>query len=235
MKSEKEKEEGKRKKMNTHCAFCGKEIPKDLGGNRRKYCSTECARCANRNIKKISERVRKMLPIKEQILQAYDCRCAICGWRGCDEPGMIANNGHRQWGCMNQIHHIVPVSKGGKETVDNLILLCPNHHKMADLGIISAEELQKIAKLAASCPVFTAPEYMRVAGSTYGQYWREHMAEELARKGLENTFTASNGVSESDEKTRGYSRGYKNGFDEGQRETSKKILGIIEKLSENET
>ena len=43
-------------------------------------------------------------------------------------------------GC--EIHHIVPLSKGGKSEWDNLILLCPNCHKMADNGVIDVETLK---------------------------------------------------------------------------------------------
>lgn len=200
--------------MNTHCALCGKEIPPG-SGNRRKYCSVECRRLAGRNIKEISERARKILPIKEQIFQAYDCRCAICGWRGCDEPGMVANNGHHQWGCLNQIHHIIPVSKGGGETADNLILLCPNHHKMADLGIIPTEELQEIAKRAASLPVFRTPGFLNMAGSTYGQYWRENTLKTLTEKGLEKCIHAGWASRVDDEEHRGYGRGFSAGYTEG--------------------
>lgn len=40
-------------------------------------------------------------------------RCVICGWdeATCDR------------------HHIVPTSKGGKDTLDNVVILCPNCHR----------------------------------------------------------------------------------------------------------
>ena len=40
-------------------------------------------------------------------------------------------------------HHIVPVSDGGNGNTDNIILLCPNCHKMAHAGLISDDELRK--------------------------------------------------------------------------------------------
>ena len=41
------------------------------------------------------------------------------------------------------LHHIKAVSNGGDNSIKNLIVLCPNHHAMADRGIISSEELIK--------------------------------------------------------------------------------------------
>lgn len=209
------------------CARCGKEIPEG-SGNHRKYCSVECRRCAGRNIKEIGKRARKILPIKEQIFQAYDCRCAICGWRGCDEPGMVGNNGHHQWGCMNQIHHIIPVSKGGEETADNLILLCPNHHRMADLGIIPIEELQEMASRASKHPVFREPKRLNMAGSTFGQYWREYTLKALEEKGLQNVFSVSGWASQVDEEgRRGFGRGYMLGFEDGWRKGVEELIETV--------
>lgn len=47
-----------------------------------------------------------------------------------------------QWANGNELHHIVPISEGGANDDSNLILLCPNHHKQADMGIISKEDLR---------------------------------------------------------------------------------------------
>lgn len=55
----------------------------------------------------------------------YPFQCAICGWA-------IAL----------EVHHITPKSRGGTNHPDNLALLCPNHHKMADLGLLPLDELQ---------------------------------------------------------------------------------------------
>lgn len=45
-----------------------------------------------------------------------------------------------------EIHHITPVSEGGTEEASNLILLCPNHHKQADLGILDRDYLRQQTK-----------------------------------------------------------------------------------------
>ncbi len=221
------------------CPICGKEIPEG-SGNHRKYCSNKCSRAANRDIKEISDRACKMAPIREQIFQAYGCRCAICGWRGCDEPGMVGNNGHHQWACMNQIHHIIPVSKGGGEDVENLILLCPNHHKMADLGAIAAEHLQEIAKAVAMVYFSseTSPEKLRVTGRMWGQYWREFTLKALKEKGLEKSFTGSESVckemkggtlAQNGNFRLGYFVGYDVGVRKGHESTIERLLEVANK------
>lgn len=53
--------------------------------------------------------------------------CVICGWNktSCD------------------VHHIIPVSNGGKNEITNLITLCPNCHRMVHRNLISEEKLKK--------------------------------------------------------------------------------------------
>lgn len=47
-------------------------------------------------------------------------RCAVCGWTPpAGFPRLV------------EAHHIVPVSAGGDNRPTNLILLCPNHHRIA--------------------------------------------------------------------------------------------------------
>lgn len=52
-------------------------------------------------------------------------KCAHCGWQkaACD------------------VAHIVPRKGGGTDTVDNVILLCPNHHREYDTGQITQDEI----------------------------------------------------------------------------------------------
>ena len=78
------------------------------------------------------------------VYTAYESKCALCGWTALD--GIIAPNGTAQPARGNAIHHITPVAEGGTDTEDNLILLCPNHHKQADLGIIDRETLRKATR-----------------------------------------------------------------------------------------
>lgn len=45
-----------------------------------------------------------------------------------------------------EIHHIVPFDKVQKHEYDNLIALCPNHHRIADRGAIDKKSLRMYKK-----------------------------------------------------------------------------------------
>jgi predicted restriction endonuclease len=129
--------------MTKLCAFCGKPIPPDRTSPNVKYCSTACARKADSQKRReyIIRRNSNLSKIRWSIYTAYNQQCALCGWKVgntlWDNRSRYIESGG------NEIHHIVPAREGGKETFDNLILLCPNHHKQADLGYISREELRR--------------------------------------------------------------------------------------------
>jgi len=46
------------------------------------------------------------------------------------------------------VHHIMPRSEGGSDELDNLIVLCPNHHAMADRNLIDRADLVAINQAA---------------------------------------------------------------------------------------
>ena len=124
------------------CKYCGNPIPPTRRSNAR-YCSNNCQRKAWANPQKAAERSKKILPYKENVYLAYESKCAICGWR---IPPQIVRGTYTEVSGGCQIHHIISVCKGGEESADNLILLCPNCHKMAGCGAISAEEIRKHLK-----------------------------------------------------------------------------------------
>lgn len=62
----------------------------------------------------------------------YTNQCMRCGWNEafCDT------------------HHITPRSNGGTYSIDNGVILCPNCHRLANLGMVVAEELREFKKNA---------------------------------------------------------------------------------------
>lgn len=80
--------------------------------------------------------------LKQIVFAVYGCKCAVCGYT--NKPGFAVSRDLFLSGKLkangNAIHHIEPVHLGGKTVFDNLILLCPTHHKEAHDGIIDCED-----------------------------------------------------------------------------------------------
>jgi hypothetical protein len=70
------------------------------------------------------DRTNWSLSVKE----TFSNKCMLCGWQeaSCD------------------VHHIIPFMEGGENTLQNAIVLCPNHHKLADIKKLNREYLQNI-------------------------------------------------------------------------------------------
>lgn len=128
------------------CLMCGEMIPEGRTSNNTKYCSVKCARDANTQQRKevIYRKANAHNKIAPYVYTAYKSKCAICGWVALEET--ITPQGKAQPARGNEIHHITPIAEGGEDEAGNLILLCPNHHKQADLGLISRETLREYTK-----------------------------------------------------------------------------------------
>ena len=125
------------------CSICGGLIPETRTSNNLKYCSTDCARTAQaqKQSKRIANRAKRINVIAQLAYRAYGYKCALCGWQATKDT--ISFKGKIQYAHGNELHHIIPIAEGGTETADNIILLCPNHHKQAGLGLIARSQLQK--------------------------------------------------------------------------------------------
>ena len=120
------------------CPKCGKAF--EPQANRQKYCSPLCARNAEteRNMPYIKMRSKIKSKINTELLEAFDRKCAICGW-GLSTDISVKKYRH-SGGC--QFHHIIPIAQGGTNDEENLILLCPNCHALAHAGILTEEALK---------------------------------------------------------------------------------------------
>ncbi len=123
-----------------NCIDCNTDISYKTSNNKKRCEKCRRSKEAKANTTKISKRAYSIGTVKHKVLTLYSSRCAICRWRATDKLLTTGGKTFYSFGC--EIHHIEPVSKGGRESISNLILLCPNHHKQADLGIISKEELK---------------------------------------------------------------------------------------------
>lgn len=60
-------------------------------------------------------------PVIQRAKKIRGDKCEICGWDKATVDG----------------HHILPTHKGGKNVLQNIILLCPNDHRLVEKGIIN--------------------------------------------------------------------------------------------------
>ena len=124
-------------KTTANCKICDKQFSYYKKANHRGlYCSRECAQIAfvqegwqagenNANWKGY-KRTRAVMT--QFVHRHMPPSCAICGWNICSCDG----------------HHIIPVKEGGEHILTNIIMLCPNHHRMARCGLISKSELKEL-------------------------------------------------------------------------------------------
>lgn len=74
----------------------------------------------------ITSKFRDKKKVKE-LKEMYDGRCQVCG----DTIKIIDNLNY------SEVHHIQPLNKdNGSDEISNMLVLCPNHHKLFDLGVI---------------------------------------------------------------------------------------------------
>lgn len=130
------------------CRQCGKEF-RAKAYRTRKYCSRVCMglnrrgkRWANQPAEKPQIRGEgnpnyrdglNRVTARKNALKAYGEACVIC-----------------RFNAVVQVHHIVAHAEGGKNSIDNLIVLCPNHHAMADRNLITPDELRAWTAAATS-------------------------------------------------------------------------------------
>ena len=159
------------------CAKCGKEVRRwPAFAKAINYCSKSCANSANYNSphKPPYQRKRESRPTIER--QCEHCGTAFyvfpyrkhsarfCS-RACAYASRQVDDSYTNFRaralnafphkCMIcgfdlhvHAHHITPRSAGGGNGIDNAIVLCPNHHVMADRGLIPREQLSSLSRAA---------------------------------------------------------------------------------------
>lgn len=108
------------------CVFCNSTFvskSKDA-----KYCSKTCKA---KNYRKKQATLEFGTKALQFALGHLPCEIPGCGWKE----------------ATRDIHHIVPIAQGGKNTLDNVIVVCPNHHRMFHHNLISEETVKTAFKL----------------------------------------------------------------------------------------
>tara|TARA_B100001778_G_scaffold330827_2_gene334038 strand:- start:1352 stop:1726 length:375 start_codon:yes stop_codon:yes gene_type:complete len=118
--------------MQKQCEACGEEFTiSDYRSRRKKYCGSSCAAKVN-NKKRAGKRYSKRKQtFRQKLLDGFGHQC------------MIEDCGYNKF---VDAHHIIARKDGGSNDPENGILLCPNHHKEADNGLLSQEELMEHRK-----------------------------------------------------------------------------------------
>ena len=112
-----------RKTYQHKCTVCKREYTSKA--IHTKYCSSACKSKSYRLKKKANNNYGSLL---NKEISKYPCE--ICKWNLTSRD----------------VHHIIPVSKNGKDEINNLISLCPNHHRMVHRNFFSKDYLLKIVK-----------------------------------------------------------------------------------------
>ena len=112
-------------KLKRNCKWCGKEF--ETTHCNRQFCSGFCKRkCDTKYRQQFIERRRA--ENKSYKRELPDC-CEICGFNRAIEY------------C-----HIIEVSKGGFTNIDNIVVLCPNHHRLFDRNELTKQEFNILVK-----------------------------------------------------------------------------------------
>jgi 5-methylcytosine-specific restriction protein A len=102
--------------------------------------NTEAAESANKKTVSGEVFIRKPEVRRQVLLRAK----GFCEW--CGQPGFTTNNGR----IFLETHHVIPLAENGPDSENNVVALCPNHHREAHHGIKGDEMrnrlLQKISE-----------------------------------------------------------------------------------------
>lgn len=121
-----------RKHHEETCENCGNIVIRQpslfrKGGNKRTFCNKSCfgqwRKRFNRDGTKKSAPIKRNVTTFKNAPEEYGSSCLICG--------------HDR---VVDYCHIVPARDGGTSHPDNIISLCPNHHRLMDRNLLTPEE-----------------------------------------------------------------------------------------------
>lgn len=98
-----------------------------------RYCSLKCKDIGQQRILtgRRNVLVWKSTAFRGLVRKLLVDRCVLCGW---DET-------------KNDVCHIVARKDGGDDVIENVVMLCPNHHRLYDSGRIERSEIMAVRHL----------------------------------------------------------------------------------------
>lgn len=89
---------------------------------------------------KVQLLTKNLAGIRKHVIERAHGHCQLCG---CAAP-FKDSEGHPYL----EVHHVIPIRDGGKDSLDNLVALCPNCHRKMDVNQDAADKkkLQNIIK-----------------------------------------------------------------------------------------
>lgn len=112
-----------KKNIDLVCEECGKNFTGKMNRRIRRIVCDDCLHAYSTDIE-FSDLSSRTI---SKVLKRAATACKICGWNECSLD----------------IHHIVPISKGGFNNLENLIALCPCCHRKSHNGFFTIEYLQE--------------------------------------------------------------------------------------------
>lgn len=112
------------------CRICGNSFQikrKTLAPKRYIYCSQKCYNQAQKTGRSFRDKTEQ----SEFARQRKSAVCALCGYKRFIETA-----------------HIIPACNNGKHRADNIMFLCPNHHRLFDSHKLNKRELAKLSDYA---------------------------------------------------------------------------------------
>lgn len=80
--------------------------------------------------------------VRSAVLRRADGHCELCG-----QPGFLMPDGDRYL----EAHHIIAMADDGADTTENVIAICPGHHREAHYGarreVLEAEMVSKLQNI----------------------------------------------------------------------------------------
>lgn len=86
--------------------------------------------------RRITQAARRNRQLVEELRARYRGRCQLCAF----DPQLVYGRG------ICEAHHIVYLSRGGGDALDNMVLVCPNHHEAihATAAVFDFEDLRYV-------------------------------------------------------------------------------------------